>query len=44
MSVNLNPREVLSYLNELGYVNITAEQLKRFIKGKTLQLVGTSVL
>nr|XP_023021949.1 hydrolethalus syndrome protein 1 homolog [Leptinotarsa decemlineata] len=32
MSQELNPREVLSYLNELGYVNITAQQLKEFIK------------
>lgn len=36
MSVDLNPREVLAYLNELGYVNITAQQLKKFIKGKIL--------
>ncbi|KAG5899922.1 hypothetical protein JTB14_002473 [Gonioctena quinquepunctata] len=32
MSQKINPREVLSYLNELGYVNITAHQLKEFIK------------
>lgn len=30
----LDPREVLLYLNELGYTNITAKQLKEFMKGK----------
>lgn len=34
MSVPLEPREILSYLNELGYTNITAQQLKAFIKGR----------
>ncbi|KAL1488509.1 hypothetical protein ABEB36_014975 [Hypothenemus hampei] len=32
MSVKIDPREVLGYLNELGYKNITAQQLKDFIK------------
>ncbi|GLV32700.1 Hyls1 centriolar and ciliogenesis associated [Carabus blaptoides fortunei] len=32
MSIKLDPREVLQYLNHLGYYNITAEQLYEFIK------------
>ncbi|CAH1118930.1 unnamed protein product [Phaedon cochleariae] len=31
MSHKINPREVLLYLNELGYTNVTAQQLKEFI-------------
>lgn len=31
MSSKIDPREVLTYLNELGYTNITAQQLKEFI-------------
>lgn len=34
MSIKLDPREVLYYLNDLGYRNITAQQLKEFMKGK----------
>lgn len=34
MSVKIDPRDVLSYLNELGYTNISAQQLKEFIIGK----------
>lgn len=34
MSNAINPRDVLLYLNELGYTNITAQQLKAFIKGR----------
>lgn len=33
MTTKLDPAEVLSYLNELGYHNITAIQLKEFMKG-----------
>lgn len=33
MSVQLDPREVLQTLNGMGYRNISAEQLKEFIKG-----------
>lgn len=33
MSGLLDPREVLSYLNERGYTHITAQQLKCFMKG-----------
>lgn len=33
MSKSIEPREVLSYLNELGYTNINAHQLKEFIIG-----------
>lgn len=36
MSEKIDPREVLAYLNELGYTNITAQQLKEFIKGKEI--------
>ncbi|KRT79431.1 hypothetical protein AMK59_6417 [Oryctes borbonicus] len=32
MSCVINPRDVLEYLNELGYQNITADQLKEFIR------------
>ncbi|XP_060529021.1 uncharacterized protein LOC132703656 [Cylas formicarius] len=31
MSQKIDPREVLTYLNELGYTNINAQQLKDFI-------------
>ncbi|KAK4876360.1 hypothetical protein RN001_012782 [Aquatica leii] len=31
MSFSINPRQVLSYLNELGYSNISREQLKDFM-------------
>lgn len=34
MSFKIDPREVLDYLNELGYQHITAEMLKNFIKGQ----------
>lgn len=34
MSISLDPREVLQHLNEQGYREITAEQLKAFIIGK----------
>lgn len=34
MSFAVDPRDVLQHLNELGYKNITAEQLKEFILGK----------
>ncbi|XP_075224469.1 hyls1 centriolar and ciliogenesis associated [Lycorma delicatula] len=30
--IQLNPREVLDHLHELGYTNITPDQLKEFIK------------
>lgn len=33
MSFSVDPRDVLQHLNELGYKNITAEQLKEFILG-----------
>lgn len=33
MSVSFDAREVLTHLNALGYRNISAEQLKEFIKG-----------
>lgn len=33
MSIKLDPREILEYLNELGYTNITAQQLKAFMIG-----------
>lgn len=33
MGTNLDPREVLQYLNELGYCNVTATQLKEFMRG-----------
>lgn len=36
MSVKLDPKEVLQYLNELGYYNINAQQLKEFMKGKNI--------
>lgn len=36
MSEKIDPREVLAYLNELGYTNITAQQLKEFIKGMNI--------
>ncbi|XP_055709819.1 uncharacterized protein LOC129805732 [Phlebotomus papatasi] len=32
MSISLDAREVLHHLNELGYKNITAHQLKEFIR------------
>ncbi|XP_059617913.1 uncharacterized protein LOC132262615 [Phlebotomus argentipes] len=32
MSISLDAREVLHHLNELGYKNITAQQLKEFIR------------
>ncbi|XP_050310482.1 uncharacterized protein LOC126746327 isoform X1 [Anthonomus grandis grandis] len=32
MGERIDPREVLAYLNELGYTNISAQQLKEFIK------------
>lgn len=35
-SLQFNPREVLDHLHELGYTNITADQLKEFIKGNSL--------
>lgn len=33
MSINIDPREVLYYLNELGYTHISGKQLKSFVKG-----------
>lgn len=36
MTCVINPRDVLEYLHELGYRNISADQLKEFIKGKKL--------
>lgn len=36
MSYKIDPKQVLEYLNELGYTNITAQQLKEFIIGKLL--------
>lgn len=38
MPISLDPREVLQHLNDLGYRNITAEQLKAFIIGVELVL------
>ncbi|KAJ8985276.1 hypothetical protein NQ317_007063 [Molorchus minor] len=35
MSQKIDPREVLIYLNELGYTNINAQQLKEFITDLT---------
>lgn len=32
----LDPKEVLTYLNEKGFHNISAHQLKEFIYGKQL--------
>ncbi|XP_055683098.1 uncharacterized protein LOC129789973 [Lutzomyia longipalpis] len=32
MSISLDAREVLHHLNELGYMNITPQQLKEFIR------------
>lgn len=34
MSISLEARDILMQLNSMGYRNITAEQLKEFIKGK----------
>lgn len=34
MSHTINPRDVLEYLNELGYQNVTADQLKEFMRGQ----------
>lgn len=34
MSYALQPHDVLKYLNELGYQNISSAQLKEFMKGK----------
>lgn len=31
----LDARAILHYLNELGYRNISAEQLKEFLKGNS---------
>lgn len=31
----LDARAILQHLNELGYRNISAEQLREFLKGKT---------
>jgi len=33
MSLSLDAREILIHLNEMGYRNITAEQLKEFMRG-----------
>lgn len=35
MSIQLNPKDVLAHLNSMGYRNITAEQLKEFMKGNS---------
>lgn len=32
-SIPLEAREILHHLNSLGYRNVTAEQLKEFMKG-----------
>lgn len=37
-----DPREVLALLNSLGFVGITAQQLKSFMKGE--QFYGISIL
>lgn len=34
-----DPREVLVLLNSLGFVGITAAQLKAFMKGKCIGLI-----
>lgn len=44
MSQNIEPREVLSYLNELGYTNINAQQLKEFIIGSLIMFKAIMVL
>lgn len=31
--IDLNPREVLDHLYELGYTNISVDQFKEFVKG-----------
>lgn len=38
MSPSMDPREILSYLNELGYTNIEPYQLKAFMKGKKIHI------
>ncbi|KAJ8942231.1 hypothetical protein NQ314_010131 [Rhamnusium bicolor] len=43
MSQKIDPREVLAYLNELGYTNINAQQLKEFITGRPLPLLLSSI-
>lgn len=35
MSISLDAREILTHLNSMGYRNVTAEQLKEFMRGKT---------
>lgn len=37
MPTKISAAEVLEYLNELGYVNINAQQLKEFMQGKVLK-------
>lgn len=32
--MELDPKEVLYHLNQMGYKNITATQLKNFMKGQ----------
>lgn len=34
MSITLDAREILMHLNSMGYRNVTAEQLKEFMRGK----------
>lgn len=43
MSIELDPREVLQCLNELGYYNINTKQLKEFLKGKYQQFILLNV-
>jgi hypothetical protein len=33
MATRISSQEVLAYLNQLGYNNINAQQLKEFVKG-----------
>lgn len=42
MAPCLDPREILSHLNQLGYTHIEANQLKEFMKGK--QITNCSIL
>lgn len=37
-----DPREILVLLNSLGFVGITAAQLKAFMKGKCVSLIHLS--
>lgn len=40
MSLKVDPREVLKSLNELGYTDISSQELKEFVRGKRFLFVG----